>query len=178
MVPDILDASNYVSTLPAGLLAGFADRVAMFDLPFTAPPFTLAMAWHPRNHTAPGLAWLRKITLERQTTPLLRSIDALPVGMRSDRIPGVTLIGDAAHLMSPCAGEGSNPAIYDGAELARKILRHPDDVETALSSYERDLFSRSAEVATASAQNLVLLFGDDAPWSVVKLFDRAGLESA
>jgi DNA-binding transcriptional LysR family regulator len=61
MVPDVLNESDYVSTLPASLLAGFADRVDMFALPFQAPPFTLAMAWHPRNHTEPGLEWLRAL---------------------------------------------------------------------------------------------------------------------
>jgi DNA-binding transcriptional LysR family regulator len=62
MVPKILEKSDYVSTLPSGLLAGFADRLDLFDLPFEAPPFTLVMAWHPRNHTEQGIAWLRELT--------------------------------------------------------------------------------------------------------------------
>ena len=62
MAPAVLEKSDYVSTLPAGLLAGFADRLDTFALPFEAPPFALAMAWHPRNHTEPGLAWLRGLT--------------------------------------------------------------------------------------------------------------------
>jgi DNA-binding transcriptional LysR family regulator len=61
MVPAVLEKSDYVSTLPAGLLAGYADRLDMFALPFEAPPFALAMAWHPRNHKEPGLEWLREL---------------------------------------------------------------------------------------------------------------------
>jgi DNA-binding transcriptional LysR family regulator len=64
MVPEILQQSDYVSTLPTGLLAGFLDRVDTFALPFDAPPFTLALAWHPRNHNEPGLEWLRALAVE------------------------------------------------------------------------------------------------------------------
>jgi 2-polyprenyl-6-methoxyphenol hydroxylase-like FAD-dependent oxidoreductase len=114
---------------------------------FTDPAAATARIAQEFDGWAPELTAL--IT-DTDTPPVHRPHYALPVGHRWDRVPGVTLLGDAAHIAAP-DGEGANLAMQDGAELGKAIAAHPDDIEAALTTYEQALFVRSAEHAAAAA---------------------------
>ena len=71
---------------------------------------------------------------------------ALPVGHRWTNRKGITLLGDAAHVMSPYGGSGVNNAMRDAAELAR-LLRESEDWEQGIEIYESEMFERVLDSA-------------------------------
>ena len=115
---------------------------------------------------------LTALITDGETAPVPRTIYALPDGHRWDRVPGVTLLGDAAHLMPP-AGEGANLAMFDGAELGKAIAAHPGDIEAALTAYEEALFPRSESEAADAYQILDLCLGDRAPFGLIDFLTGA-----
>jgi 2-polyprenyl-6-methoxyphenol hydroxylase-like FAD-dependent oxidoreductase len=137
------------------------------NIDFSDPATTLARVAAEFHDWAPKLTALLTDT---ESDPVLRPIYGLPIDHRWDHVPGLTLLGDAAHLMSPFAGEGANLAMYDGALLAKAIAANPGDVDTALIAFEDAMFSRSAAAAEEANRNLTIFFSEDSPQSVVNLF--------
>jgi len=112
---------------------------------------------------------LTALITDGDTAPVVRPLYTLPAGHRWARVPGVTLLGDAAHLAPP-NGEGANLAMLDGAQLGRAIAAHPGDVEAALGEYEQAMFPRAAEAAGAE-DTFALMLGDDAPHSWIAMMN-------
>ena len=120
---------------------------------------------------------LTALITEGETAPVLRMLHTLPSEHRWKRVPGVTLLGDAAHLMPP-SGEGANLAMYDGAELGKAIAAHPGDREAALAAYEDAMFARSAKAAAEASSIIRLCLDDHAPHSFVGFLTGAAIPGA
>jgi 2-polyprenyl-6-methoxyphenol hydroxylase-like FAD-dependent oxidoreductase len=80
-----------------------------------------------------------------------RPIHALPVGHCWPNRRGLTLLGDAAHVMSPFGGDGVNNAMFDAAELARLLIEQRNWTE-AVTEYETLMFARVVESAEGAAE--------------------------
>ncbi|OHE99152.1 tetracycline resistance protein from transposon [Colletotrichum orchidophilum] len=81
-----------------------------------------------------------------------RSLYMLPVGFKWSHRRGVTMIGDAAHLMTPYAGEGVNVALEDATKLAKAIISAvakggaPELLDQRIEAFEREMFPRVEKV--------------------------------
>ncbi|MCC3275345.1 FAD-dependent monooxygenase [Arthrobacter sp. zg-Y20] len=112
-----------------------------------------------------GEGWspeLRQLLTAGDADPVIRPIWGLPLGHTWDRIPGVMLVGDAAHLTPP-DGDGANWALYDGAELGRLIAASPDDVDAAFDTFAEEMLPRSAASSEEGYQSFESTFGYNAP---------------
>jgi 2-polyprenyl-6-methoxyphenol hydroxylase-like FAD-dependent oxidoreductase len=72
----------------------------------------------------------------------------------------VTLLGDAAHAMSPAAGAGANLALRDAAALTA-ALAHGGPLIPALRSYEQEMIDSGFAAVRISAANGARFLGQD-----------------
>ncbi|MFE7313495.1 FAD-dependent oxidoreductase [Streptomyces sp. NPDC057555] len=105
---------------------------------------------------------LRPLLTDNDGEYVPRSFWALPAPLTWDRVPGITLLGDAAHLMAPFGGHGANLALLDGAELAH-ALHQEATVENAVIRYETAMFARSGELAVSANDALARFFATTPP---------------
>lgn len=135
---------------------------------------------------AEALLKLTQVANQKDLTP--RSLYMLPIGHRWDHRTGVTLIGDAAHLMTPHAGEGVNTAMHDSLNLANAIIRASKGFKVEKPSvkyldeevrlFEEEMFARAAPVQRHSYQSTEdMFFTPGAPDSSVARYVRRALSN-
>ncbi|MBP0459787.1 FAD-dependent oxidoreductase [Streptomyces montanisoli] len=111
------------------------------------------------------------LDLLRQGTAFVhRPLYVLPVSHTWTHTPGVTLLGDAAHLMPPL-GAGANLAMLEGAELAEAIAGDPDDLDAVVRAFEKQMWARAGRWAKLTAAGLERLVSPD-PAEALALFDQ------
>ena len=126
---------------------------------------------------------LQKITqAANDKDPTPRCLYTLPIGHRWNHRAGVTLIGDAAHLMTPHAGEGVNVAMKDALNLAKAIIRSAKRDQTSsildqeVKSFEEEMFKRAEPVARVSQANGEdMFFTPGAPNTIIAKWVRRAL---
>lgn len=107
------------------------------------------------------------------TTPFIpRPIYAMPLNQSWKTKPNITLMGDAAHVMPPFAGEGANMAMLDALELSEHLTDyHYDTLEEAISEYEIKMHKRAAKAIKKSLENGERMHSETALSTMLEFFN-------
>lgn len=96
----------------------------------------------------------------------------MPLDQTWETLPNLTMLGDAAHLMPPYAGEGVNMAMLDALELAQCLLSN-DFINThdAIAAYEEQMRARASETAAMTLEQTDSLHSADGLKNLVAMFN-------
>jgi len=111
------------------------------------------VSWFKNEYSEWSSVWYK--LFEHATTPVVpRPIYCMPLDQTWEALPNLTLMGDAAHVMPPFAGEGANTSMFDALELSACLTDDKfTDLQEAISFYEVSMRKRAAAAAKQSLEN-------------------------
>jgi 2-polyprenyl-6-methoxyphenol hydroxylase-like FAD-dependent oxidoreductase len=133
------------------------------------------VAWFHDNF--PGWSEIWDPLFRQAASMVWRPLLVCPPDQHWEPKPNVTLIGDAAHVMPPYAGEGVNMAMLDALVLSRLLLSQETSSD-AIAAYEAEMFARMRHMTEDTMVNTELFYAPDASERVVALFRSFGAAGA
>lgn len=83
-----------------------------------------------------------------------RPLYCMPFDQTWEAQPNLTMLGDAAHLMPPFAGEGVNMAMLDALELSQYLLNNDfTNIHQAITAFEKQMRTRASEIAQITMES-------------------------
>jgi 2-polyprenyl-6-methoxyphenol hydroxylase-like FAD-dependent oxidoreductase len=123
---------------------------------------TQVISWFKKEYAGWNDIWL-ELFENASGAFVQRPMFCMPFDQTWEALPNLTILGDAAHLMPPYAGEGVNMAMLDALELSRSLTdEHFADTRQAIAAYEQQMRTRAAEAAKDSLDSTVALHSPDA----------------
>jgi 2-polyprenyl-6-methoxyphenol hydroxylase-like FAD-dependent oxidoreductase len=118
---------------------------------------TSVAAWFGHDFASWAPKWCELVSSEHAYF-VPRPQYCMPLDQDWPARPNLTLLGDAAHLMPPYAGEGVNMAMLDALELSQVLANEQfTDLQTALAHYESEMRRRGAEAAAFSIESMEMI---------------------
>ena len=172
VTPDLQDLSDFPGIVigPGGMITRYNVRAAtVMNLVF----FARQEGWHDDGWTIPAdpaeirkvyVGWCddsQRLIAAACAQPLFKWAINAHTALSNWVIDGnVTLIGDAAHAMTPFLGHGAACGIEDAVVLARALVASADSAE-ALARYQAARHARATFIQGESNANADRMQGDD-----------------
>jgi 2-polyprenyl-6-methoxyphenol hydroxylase-like FAD-dependent oxidoreductase len=133
---------------------------------------TQLLEWFKKEYADWSSIWYELI--ENAAMPVIpRPIYCMPLDQTWEALPNVTMIGDAAHVMPPFAGEGANSAMLDALELSECLTvgKYVTLLE-AISAYEISMRKRTSMAAQRSLENGERMHSEGALEKMLRIFGK------
>lgn len=133
---------------------------------------TQLLAWFKTAYSGWGSIWYE--LFENAATPVVpRPIYCMPLNQTWKALPSLTMLGDAAHVMPPFAGEGANMAMLDALELSECLTSGKyNTLQEAISFYEVNMRNRAAIAAKESLENGERMHTEKTLTAMLNMFSR------
>lgn len=135
----------------------YSDKVQVLD-------------WFKEKYAGWSAVWYE--LFENAAMPFIpRPIYCMPLDQTWEALPNVTMLGDAAHVMPPFAGEGVNMAMLDALELSELLTAEEcKSFHEGIEVYETNMRKRAAIMAKESLDNGELMHSENALSAMVGFF--------
>jgi 2-polyprenyl-6-methoxyphenol hydroxylase-like FAD-dependent oxidoreductase len=129
------------------------------------------LKWFQKEYPDWSSVWYE--LFENTSTPFIpRPIYCMPLDQNWNTVKNLTIIGDAAHLMPPFAGEGVNMAMLDALELSEVLTSSQfNTIESAIAEYETNMFKRASKIAQESLENGERMHSENALTTMLDFFN-------
>ncbi|WP_316737537.1 NAD(P)/FAD-dependent oxidoreductase [Pedobacter aquatilis] len=129
-----------------------------------------ALEWFKKAYTDWDPLWQELI--EKASSPFVpRPIYCMPLDQQWTSLPNLTIIGDAAHLMPPFAGEGVNMAMLDALELSEALTNQTSQsMLERIGHFESNMLKRASMIAQESLDNGEKMHAEDALANMLDFF--------
>ncbi|HTA82089.1 MAG TPA: NAD(P)/FAD-dependent oxidoreductase [Bacteroidia bacterium] len=128
------------------------------------------LAWFKKEYSEWSSIWYE--LFENAVIPVIpRPIYCMPLDQTWEALPNLTLLGDAAHVMPPFAGEGANTSMFDALELSECLTSDKyNTLQEAISFYEVSMRKRASKAAKQSLENGERMHSDGALEKMLRFF--------
>ncbi|AFM04791.1 2-polyprenyl-6-methoxyphenol hydroxylase-like oxidoreductase [Bernardetia litoralis DSM 6794] len=97
----------------------------------------------------------------------------LPIDQTWETQENLTIIGDAAHVMPPFAGEGVNMAMLDALTLSQNLTNSNfENIKLAMQDYEIKMRSKASEITQLTLQQTKSLHSKNALQNMLEMFNN------